>query len=60
MGFKDWFMNDDTGKTYVAKVRCTNCNRITTVKIPHEKTFEKWSEHAKCGDCNTNSWEKTD
>ena len=53
-------MNDDTGKTYVAKVRCTNCNRITTVKIPHEKTFEKWSEHAKCGDCNTNSWEKTD
>ena len=58
MGFKDWFMGDDTGATSV-KVQCTSCNRITVVKIPSSKSFEKWNESTTCGHCNsTNSWTK--
>ena len=60
MGFKDWFMGDDQGAVPV-KVQCTSCNRITVVKIPSSKTFEKWNEKTECGDCNnSNCWKKLD
>ncbi len=59
MGFKDWFMEDKSRETYSVKVTCTNCNRVTVVKIPQGKTIEEWSKHTKCGDCNTkDSWVK--
>ena len=37
MGFKDWFMEDKSRETYSVKVTCTNCNRVTVVKIPQGK-----------------------
>ncbi len=57
MGFKDLFTGNDTGN-YSLKVTCTSCDRITVVKIPNGKTFEKWSKNAKCENCNISSWEK--
>jgi hypothetical protein len=56
MGFKDWFVDDNTGN-YSVKVQCIGCQRVTVVKIPSGKTFEKWSEKTKCGQCN-DSWVK--
>ena len=56
MGFKDWFVDENAGNTSV-KVQCTGCQRITVVRIPSNKTFEKWNEKAKCSQCNTSgSW----
>ncbi len=61
MGFKGWFMGDNTGKSYAVKVMCTNCSRVIVVKISQGKTFEKWSKRAKCGNCDTtDSWKRTD
>lgn len=58
MGFKDWFVDDDSGNASV-KVQCTGCQRITVVKIPSSKPFEKWNEKAQCSQCNgTNCWTK--
>ena len=31
------------------KVQCTGCSRITVVKIPSGKSFEKWNKDTKCG-----------
>ncbi len=60
MGFKDWFVNDNTGNISV-KVQCTGCNRVTVVKIPSGKSFEKWNKDAKCSQCNaSSSWVKAD
>jgi len=59
MGFKDWFVDEKTGN-YPVKVKCTGCNRVTVVKVPSNKTFEKWSNATKCGQCNTASWVKAD
>ena len=50
MGFGDRFVGDNTGNALV-KVQCSGCQRITTVKIPNGKSFEKWNEKTKCGDC---------
>ena len=58
MGFKDWFVDDKTGNTSL-KVQCTGCSRITVVKIPSGKSFEKWNEKATCSQCNgINCWNK--
>ncbi|HEY5736350.1 MAG TPA: hypothetical protein VIS47_07310 [Nitrosopumilus sp.] len=58
MGFKDFFVNDKTGNVSV-KVQCTGCQRITTVRIPSGKSFEKWNEKAKCSICGAaKCWEK--
>ena len=51
MGFKDRFVDDKSGN-YSVKIQCTGCNRITVVKIPSSKTFEKWREGTSCGQCN--------
>jgi len=60
MGFKDFFVNDNTGNVSV-KVQCTGCKRITTVRIPSGKSFEKWNEKAKCSICGASKcWEKFD
>jgi hypothetical protein len=41
------------------KVQCTGCKRITTVRIPSDKTIEKWNEKATCSLCGGKScWEK--
>jgi hypothetical protein len=58
MGFKDWFVDEKSGN-YSVKIQCIGCKRITVVKIPASKTFEKWSEKSKCGQCS-GSWEKLD
>ncbi len=58
MGFKNWFVDDNSGN-YSVKVQCTGCQRITVVKIPSSKTFEKWSEKSKCGQCSGH-WSKLD
>jgi hypothetical protein len=58
MGFKDWFVEDKTGNSSL-KVQCTGCSRITVVKIPSGKSFEKWNKDTKCGQCNgINCWNK--
>jgi len=54
MGFKDWFVDDSTGNESV-KVQCSGCNRVTVVKIPSGKSFEKWNKDTKCGQCNASS-----
>jgi hypothetical protein len=60
MGFKDWFVDENTGNTSV-KVQCTGCQRITVVKIPSNKTFEKWNEKAKCSQCDAKKcWNKVE
>lgn len=60
MGFKDWFVDDKTGNASV-KVQCTGCKRITVVKIPSGKSFEKWNNDTKCGQCNVkNCWTKVE
>jgi len=59
MGFKNWFVNNNTGN-YSVKVQCTGCNRVTVVKIPSGRTFEKWREAVKCGQCNATKWVKID
>lgn len=51
MGFKDRFVGDNTGNISV-KVQCTGCSRITVVRIPSGKSFEKWNEKAKCSICD--------
>ena len=60
MGFKAFFVNDNTGNVSI-KVKCTGCQRITTVRIPSGKSFEKWNEKAKCSICGAaKCWEKFD
>lgn len=60
MGFKDLFVNDKTGN-YSVKVKCTGCERITVVKIPSGKSFEKWNKKAMCSQCNADSsWVKVE
>ena len=60
MGFKDWFVDDKTGNSSL-KVQCTGCKRITVVKIPTGKSFEKWNKDTKCGQCNVkNCWTTLD
>jgi len=58
MGFKDWFVDENIGN-YPVKAKC-RCNRVTVVKIPSSKTFEKWNNATKCGQCNIASWVKSD
>ena len=36
MGFKDWFVDENTGNTSV-KVQCTGCQRITVEKFHQTK-----------------------
>jgi len=58
MGFKDLFVGDKTGNVSI-KVKCTGCERVTVVRIPSGKTFEKWNEKATCSLCGGKScWEK--
>jgi rRNA maturation endonuclease Nob1 len=58
MGFKDRFTGNETSNVSV-KVQCTGCKRITTVRIPSDKTIEKWNEKAICSICGGKScWEK--
>ena len=60
MGFKDLFVDDKTGN-YSVKVKCTGCERITVVKIPSGKSFEKWNEKTNCSQCNADSsWVKVE
>jgi hypothetical protein len=58
MGFNDIFVGNKTGNVSV-KVQCTGCQRITVVKIPSGKSFDKWNEKAKCTLCGAKKcWEK--
>ncbi len=50
MGFLDRFVGNNVGNVPI-KVQCTGCQRITVVKIPSAKTFEKWNEKATCSQC---------
>ena len=60
MGFKDKFVDGKSGN-YSVKIQCTECRRVTVVKIPSRKTFEKWSEGISCGQCNAkNCWVRAD
>ena len=61
MGFKDWFVGDNTKKSYSVKVMCSNCSLVIVVEIPKGKTVEKWSKRARCVNCKiTDSWVRTD
>ncbi len=51
MGFGDKFVGDATGNISV-KVQCTGCQRITVVRIPSGKSFDKWNEKTKCTLCD--------
>lgn len=58
MGFKDMFVGDKTGNVSI-KVKCTGCERVTVVRIPSDKTIEKWNEKATCSHCGGAScWKK--
>lgn len=58
MGFGDRFVGNKIQNESV-KVQCTGCQRITVVKIPPGKPFDKWNEKAKCTICGASKcWEK--
>lgn len=58
MGFKDKFVGDNTGNVSI-KVQCTGCERITVVRIPSGKSFEKWNEKTTCSLCGGKKcWKK--
>ncbi len=58
MGFKDRFIGNEISNVSV-KVKCTGCQRITVVKIPPGKAFDKWNEKANCTICGAKKcWEK--
>jgi hypothetical protein len=60
MGFTDRFVGDKPGNAPI-KVKCTGCDRVTVVKIPSGKSFEKWNSKAKCEQCDaTKCWVKLD
>jgi len=58
MGFGDRFVGNKIQNESV-KVQCTGCQRITVVKIPPGKAFDKWNEKAKCTICGAEKcWKK--
>ena len=58
MGFGDRFVGNKLGSVSI-KVQCTGCQRITVVRLPPGKSFEKWNEKATCSVCNgSKCWKK--